>query len=316
MSTFHINQTSGEVGPCRAVQGKCPFGSAQDHYPSLVAAAVAYESMMSAATVPMPVSQTQDSWHWNARTGGPAHCVSKGCPIGDVPHYATHADAVRAQIPHWSKLLSEGSLRGSDLTQAVSHVALDDPFRPALYSHVFAKGTKRHLDAALFHFGESMGEARSKGEQFQPDAQHIEALNVAVKKAFFLDSRTPRGLIAALPRFPHTIDFLADNNIMAADEAERAVACNSYMFSHYPAEGVEPESHAESILDVVERHYADPELSLEALKQLHWNVELMSNNSFYSRGYYGDNKAPFEARFNSLKSKVNSALKKMEAGAR
>lgn len=46
MAKFHINQKDGTVGQCRAEKGGCPFGSEDDHYTSMVAAAKAFEDSM------------------------------------------------------------------------------------------------------------------------------------------------------------------------------------------------------------------------------------------------------------------------------
>lgn len=41
---FHINPETGEAGKCRAKNGNCPFGSADEHYPTAEAARDAYET--------------------------------------------------------------------------------------------------------------------------------------------------------------------------------------------------------------------------------------------------------------------------------
>jgi len=52
MAKFHINQKDGNVGVCRAENGRCPFGGDEVHFTSLVAAAEAYEKSMEAELVP------------------------------------------------------------------------------------------------------------------------------------------------------------------------------------------------------------------------------------------------------------------------
>jgi hypothetical protein len=47
MSKFHVNG-KGEAGECRAEQGRCPFGGADEHYTSPEAAREAYEKTMGA----------------------------------------------------------------------------------------------------------------------------------------------------------------------------------------------------------------------------------------------------------------------------
>lgn len=43
MSSYHINPLGGDVGPCKAVKGKCPFGDETLHYKTREAARTAYE---------------------------------------------------------------------------------------------------------------------------------------------------------------------------------------------------------------------------------------------------------------------------------
>jgi len=51
---FHVNKETGEVGKCEAKQGKCPFGTLNEHYTSADAARSAYEKTMSS---PKPISK-------------------------------------------------------------------------------------------------------------------------------------------------------------------------------------------------------------------------------------------------------------------
>lgn len=44
MTKFHINPETGDAGSCRATQGKCPFGSEEQHYDSANEARTAYEA--------------------------------------------------------------------------------------------------------------------------------------------------------------------------------------------------------------------------------------------------------------------------------
>lgn len=46
MARFHINN-SGDAGPCGAVNGRCPFGGDEEHYPTLEAAREAFEQSMA-----------------------------------------------------------------------------------------------------------------------------------------------------------------------------------------------------------------------------------------------------------------------------
>lgn len=48
---FHIN-TRGEPGKCHAENGRCPFGSAEDHYATREGASAAYERSMHGDTIP------------------------------------------------------------------------------------------------------------------------------------------------------------------------------------------------------------------------------------------------------------------------
>lgn len=47
MARFHINPETGQAGPCRSTQGKCPFGGASDHFDTLQEATVAAEKRMA-----------------------------------------------------------------------------------------------------------------------------------------------------------------------------------------------------------------------------------------------------------------------------
>lgn len=60
MNEYHINW-KGEPGICSASQGNCPFGSADDHFPSPEAARKAYEAQMSNLTEPLKSSRLNDS---------------------------------------------------------------------------------------------------------------------------------------------------------------------------------------------------------------------------------------------------------------
>lgn len=48
MAAYHINPANGEAGSCRAEKGRCPFGSAAEHYPTIEDARLAYEGKMKA----------------------------------------------------------------------------------------------------------------------------------------------------------------------------------------------------------------------------------------------------------------------------
>lgn len=52
MTRFHIN-AKGEAGPCRAINGNCPFGSVEDHFDSLEDARSAYEERAAAEFTPV-----------------------------------------------------------------------------------------------------------------------------------------------------------------------------------------------------------------------------------------------------------------------
>lgn len=48
---FHINMKDGTVGACGATKGKCPFGTDEQHFTSMVAAAKAYEETQKSETI-------------------------------------------------------------------------------------------------------------------------------------------------------------------------------------------------------------------------------------------------------------------------
>lgn len=52
MAMFHVNPKTGDVGKCAATQGKCPFGSLDDHFTSSAAARAAYEVSQEAKLIP------------------------------------------------------------------------------------------------------------------------------------------------------------------------------------------------------------------------------------------------------------------------
>lgn len=43
---FHVNPATGDAGRCRATQGKCPFGSTEEHYTTIEGARDSYERDM------------------------------------------------------------------------------------------------------------------------------------------------------------------------------------------------------------------------------------------------------------------------------
>lgn len=49
MTKYHINKSTGEAGLCRAKQGKCPFGSTEEHFESERSARDSYELSMNEA---------------------------------------------------------------------------------------------------------------------------------------------------------------------------------------------------------------------------------------------------------------------------
>lgn len=42
---FHVNPTTGDAGPCRALSGKCPFGGLNEHFTSIEGARAYYEKL-------------------------------------------------------------------------------------------------------------------------------------------------------------------------------------------------------------------------------------------------------------------------------
>jgi hypothetical protein len=58
MSKFHINPATGEVGKCSSTKGKCPFGTAEEHYTSQEAASAAYEESMKGHAVKSAVKKS------------------------------------------------------------------------------------------------------------------------------------------------------------------------------------------------------------------------------------------------------------------
>lgn len=56
---FHINPVTGSVGACSAQPGNCPFGGADEHYPTPEAARAGFEAYMDSHTLPEPSVQEQ-----------------------------------------------------------------------------------------------------------------------------------------------------------------------------------------------------------------------------------------------------------------
>lgn len=59
MATFHVNPDTGEAGKCSANNGKCPFGSADEHFTSLDAATKASESLLGDQFSDAPLKKTR-----------------------------------------------------------------------------------------------------------------------------------------------------------------------------------------------------------------------------------------------------------------
>ncbi len=64
MALFHINTETGNAGKCSATQGKCPFGSADNHFSSEEAARAAFEANHSTfAQSEKDLSTMLPEWH-------------------------------------------------------------------------------------------------------------------------------------------------------------------------------------------------------------------------------------------------------------
>lgn len=61
MAKFHVNPQSGNAGPCKAKEGKCPFGGASEHFGSPEEARAAFEMKMAQRNV---VSSTNPDKMW------------------------------------------------------------------------------------------------------------------------------------------------------------------------------------------------------------------------------------------------------------
>jgi hypothetical protein len=62
MSRFHITR-DGDVGPCRALKGNCPFGGesgSENHFDSVQEATEAFEALWSDMTLPTPQSKIKE----------------------------------------------------------------------------------------------------------------------------------------------------------------------------------------------------------------------------------------------------------------
>lgn len=136
---FHVNTATGDIGPCRAKAGKCPFGE-ENHYDSLVAAAQAYEAEMES-------DLSERNVHWNPRTLKPAMCYTSGCSVG-VPkaeHFRSWAEAIQAQEVEWRQAAAAGTLKGKHLTSAATHTS-----DPDILLYVTEKGTAAQVYSVLY----------------------------------------------------------------------------------------------------------------------------------------------------------------------
>lgn len=61
MAKYHINRKDGNVGLCRAENGKCPFGGEDQHYESMMYAASVFEREMDTETfTPIPTKRDKE----------------------------------------------------------------------------------------------------------------------------------------------------------------------------------------------------------------------------------------------------------------
>lgn len=58
MKKYHLNE-KGEARPCGATQGRCPYGSSAQHYPTAEEARSAYEKQQGSSFVPLTYSHGQ-----------------------------------------------------------------------------------------------------------------------------------------------------------------------------------------------------------------------------------------------------------------
>lgn len=58
MAKFHINPMTGNAGRCSAVNGRCPFGEADNHFDSIEEARGAYEAVKSGYGFPQTLKKT------------------------------------------------------------------------------------------------------------------------------------------------------------------------------------------------------------------------------------------------------------------
>ena len=57
MAKYHINPKTGSPNQCKATKGGCPFGGADNHFPSREAAAAEIERRLSSLSMPAAVSK-------------------------------------------------------------------------------------------------------------------------------------------------------------------------------------------------------------------------------------------------------------------
>lgn len=80
MAKYHINNQDGNIGVCKATQGKCPFGGDDNHFTSMSGAALAYEERMAAEQVPEPQAKPRPARHhvtWDDLSDSERALISK-----------------------------------------------------------------------------------------------------------------------------------------------------------------------------------------------------------------------------------------------
>lgn len=288
---YHVNTATGDIGPCRATKGKCPFGD-ENHYSSLVAAAQACEASME-------IEETKRGLvHWNPRTNSPAACYTGGCAVGasKSEHYSSYGEAARAQEHRWFPLLDAGKLRGKELTAVAKYSD-----NRQLLEHALRRGTVQQWSYALNRYGNAIRRSEEEGKKLPPnEAMRAYEISIGLKR----HETHPEEFSASLPYFSgaKNMKFLAEHGWLSEEEVELLVARAPYRFSF----GNSAKENGE-LVEILERKVDSKELTSEDYTAMANSVRHVSQGDF-APGRFGDPKGVYYESIRLLEEKLRTLL--------
>ena len=95
---YHVNPTTGEPGPCRASEGRCPFGGPAVHYATMDRARAAYELSQAGEAVPPAAT----------RNAGEARAY-KSSAVRDTPTGPIPTVAQEQAVNRWPSCYSDAA---------------------------------------------------------------------------------------------------------------------------------------------------------------------------------------------------------------